>query len=195
MVIPMADVLALPVRYLAEMPIACTLTLAIEGAKPEEHIDLLLTTSRTRAHQAAALSEVCCTPLEYEALAVALELEAITAQEVRPLLRRKRGPLGYTLTIEALVGATTRLDGRTSVCRATRRPHLRIPPARRMTTTWTLGQLAHALGARLTSVEMQPAQTEAAAWPPRSQPAPACAPFSARTHPSPSEARWPHRGS
>lgn len=152
------DVLGLPVWLLAEMPLPTTLTLTFgaDAAAP----DALLTTSRTRAQEAQGRGEVCCTPLEYEALCAALEADALWPAEARALLARKAEPMGYTLTLEELVGVARMANGRSIICPVEGHALLRVEGVRRVLAArgpkrWTFGNLCSALGAELVGVAVE----------------------------------------
>ncbi len=124
------EVLGLPVRLLAEMPAASTLSVRVAGVG-----DVLLTASRARAQRAAQAGEVCLTPLEYESLAVALADGACTRARALEELRAKAHPLGHRITLARLLHPVVRPDG---------------DGAR-----WTFGQLLEALGAELVGVHVE----------------------------------------
>lgn len=166
------EVISLPVRLLAELPAPCTLTLRVPGleavygrhALPSgaegPALPVLLTTSRPRAQEAAQAAReggstggegehvVCLTPVEYEALAVALADGRVRTggpgsggprNEAHHLLASKakaaREGRELRLTPERLLGPVCRPDGGGEA--------------------WTIGELLEALGASLEGVEVE----------------------------------------
>lgn len=142
----------LPVRLLVELPAPATLHVRVTRGGDVDGWVLLLTTCRSRAEAAHVAGEPACTPLEYEALAAALELDACTPEHALEELARKRGPLGYRLAIAGLVGAVTDSEGRERRC-PVHGPLLRTPGVRAAMREgelhWTIGRLLEALGAEL----------------------------------------------
>ncbi len=124
------DVLDLRVRYLAELPLRTTLRVAVPGLPGP----LYLTTSRARAEALLGAGESVCTPVEYEALAVAFADGACDHERALRELSAKAQPLGHRLTLARL-------------CAPVRRPD-------RHGERWTLAQLLDALGATLERVEL-----------------------------------------
>lgn len=181
------DVLACPVRLLAELPVPTTLVVevaGIEGARTEGPqgagrptpvlltTTVLLTTSRARAEAQASAPAPCLTPLEYEALAVALEVDACSREDALRALARKMADASHRITLAGLVGVARGRDGRTVICPVSRRHLLRVAEAGRVAMgrggadgrrgpTWTFGQLLEALGGELTRVEYAPAEPPA----------------------------------
>jgi len=169
-----AFVRALLVQHLAELPLASTLTVRISArehhAPSAAALTLLLTTSRERASAPIDEGAACCTPLEYEALALVLEDGRCSREEALCALGRKMGALGHTITLLSLVGALHGREGRTLTC-PVRGPMLAVPGIGRAMggsgseggeggeggsgPRWTLGQLVDALGGELVAVAIE----------------------------------------
>ncbi len=171
------EVLGLDVRHLAELPVPCTLVLAVEGIEAPVYFSC----SRVRAPALATAGAIVATPLEYEAIAVALAAERCTRGEVLEGLRAKLNPLGHRITLERLVGVHRRgtgplaeaarpphggrgdrverwpAPGQTWHCPVSGRALLQVPSLGRPegAPRWTFAELLEALGAELVDVEIE----------------------------------------
>lgn len=146
------EVLSLPVRYLAELPAPSALTLRLPAldAAVGLPVALVLTTSRQRAQEAAQAARrgrgagkgsalpLALTPLEYEALAVALAdgrvTPSMTIGELAGKLMATSEGRELRLTRERLLGPVRHAGGDGEA--------------------WTFGELFEVLGAELVSVEV-----------------------------------------
>ena len=119
-------------------------------------------TSREALARSRDEGVICCTPLEYEALALVLEDGRCSREEAFEQLERKQGALGHTITLLSLVGPARGREGCTLTC-PVRGPMLAVPGIGRREgeggeggsgPRWTFGQLLDALGGELVAVEV-----------------------------------------
>lgn len=125
------EVLGLPVRRLAELPLPTTLTACVVGLEVALH----LTTSRAAATALERTGALHLTPLEYEGLAVALADGRLTRDDALRLLRAKADGRTGRLTHARLLGPVTRPDGGGAA--------------------WTFAELLEALGGDLVDVAIE----------------------------------------
>jgi hypothetical protein len=104
------------------------------GVEFEEHF-VYFTTSRARAAALYEAGEICCTPLEYTALAVALGDGSLTREGAMRELARKLEPAGHVIELPRLLGGVKQPD--------------------RWGSRWTFGELFTALGAVLVDVVVE----------------------------------------
>lgn len=129
--IAVVEVLGLPVRHLADLPRPTTLTARVRGLDVAVH----LTTSRAAAAALERAGQLHLTPLEYEALAVALADGRVTRDQAVGLLRAKLAGRVGRLTRDRLLGLVRHPDGGGDA--------------------WTFGQLLEALGGALVGVAIE----------------------------------------
>jgi hypothetical protein len=130
------EALSCLVLHLAELPAKCSLALSVPG------VGLVwLTTSRERAIELARLGAVVLTPIEFEALTLALADGRCTREDALQELRRKLANARHRIELAALLGAPGGGNG-----------VVHPDPAG---ARWTVGDLASALSAELVEVRFE----------------------------------------
>jgi hypothetical protein len=124
------EALSCLVLHLAELPAKCSLALSVPG------IGLVwLTTSRERAIELARLGAVALTPVEFEALALALADGRCPREDALQELRRKLANARHRIELASLLGAPGGGNG--------------VAHPDRVGARWTVGDLVSALSAEL----------------------------------------------
>ncbi len=133
-----AEVLLTKVCHLAELPIPTTATLKL-CLDDDIETNVRLTTSRASAAQAVVDGCVCLTPLEFEALAVALADGRCTRKDALRAIRAKESEPKSRIDLRRLLGPVHAPDAGVYGVAAEH---------------WTVADLCAALGARVVEVEV-----------------------------------------